>query len=191
MKPSRHRSVGKGDLEAELSEFSGKTGGEAGAFCALEVVGTEVGVKDAASEQPIDGGEDGGGDGDDCLARAASRREPGEEGTKVAALFAACRPGDLDEQGLEPRGSFAELGGAALAGTLVVPGAQAGPGDQVCGGREARHVDADLGDDDGSGDIADAGDRGQSEGCLAKGFEPIPDLRINFGNRRIDVSGLG
>jgi hypothetical protein len=29
MKPSSHRSVGKGDIEAEFGEFSGKVGGEA------------------------------------------------------------------------------------------------------------------------------------------------------------------
>jgi len=38
---------------------------------------------------------------------------------------------------------------------------------------------------------ADAGDRGQSEGRLAKGFEPIADLRVDLGNRRIDGIGLG
>jgi hypothetical protein len=32
MKPSCHRSVGQGDLELEFDEFSGETGGEAGAF---------------------------------------------------------------------------------------------------------------------------------------------------------------
>jgi hypothetical protein len=60
----------------------------------------------------------------------------------------------------------------------------------VCGGWEARHVDADLGDDDGRGDVADTGDRSQSESGLAKGFEPIADLRVNLGNRRIDGIGL-
>jgi hypothetical protein len=48
MKLSCHRSVGKGDMETEFGEFSGKTGGEAGAYCALEVIGAEVGIKDAA-----------------------------------------------------------------------------------------------------------------------------------------------
>ena len=69
--PSRcHRSVGKGDLEAEFGEFSGKTSGEAGAFRAIEVIGAEVGIKDAASEHPADGGDDGGSDGDDgCVFR--------------------------------------------------------------------------------------------------------------------------
>jgi hypothetical protein len=35
-------------------EFSGKPGGEAGAFFALKVIGAEVGIKDTASEQPVD-----------------------------------------------------------------------------------------------------------------------------------------
>ena len=53
------------------------------------------------------------------------------------------------------------------------------------------HVDADLGDDDGGRDIADPGDRGQAQGRLAKGFEPIAELRVNLGYRRIDGIGLG
>jgi hypothetical protein len=61
----------------------------------------------------------------------------------------------------------------------------------VCGGREARHIDADLGDDDSGRDVADAGDRGQWETGLAKGLEPIADLRLNLGNRRVDGIGLG
>jgi hypothetical protein len=39
MKPSSRRSVGKGEMEAEFGEFSGKTGGEADEFFALEVIG--------------------------------------------------------------------------------------------------------------------------------------------------------
>jgi hypothetical protein len=97
MKPSSHGSVGKGDVEVEFGEFSGKAGGEAGAFFALEVIGAEVGIKDTASEQPVDSGEDGGGDDDDRLAWAASCCDASEERTKVAALFAARRPGDLNE----------------------------------------------------------------------------------------------
>ena len=46
-------------MEAEFGEFSGKTSGEAGAFRAIEVIGAEVGIKDAASEHPADGGDDG------------------------------------------------------------------------------------------------------------------------------------
>jgi hypothetical protein len=42
MKPSCYRSVGQGDLEPQFGEFSGETGGEAGAFGALEMIGAEV-----------------------------------------------------------------------------------------------------------------------------------------------------
>ena len=47
------------------------------------------------------------------------------------------------------------------------------------------------GGDEGSGDIADAEDRGQSEGRSAKGFEPTAERRVNLGDRRIEGIGLG
>ncbi len=59
------------------------------------------------------------------------------------------------------------------------------------GGRKARHVDADLGDDDGGRDIADAGNGGQAQGGVAKGFEPVIHLPIDLANYGIDGIGLG
>ena len=68
MKPG-HRLGGQGDVEAEFIEFPGEAGGEAGPFDAVEVVGAEVGVGDAAAEHPVGGGEDRRGDRDDGFAR--------------------------------------------------------------------------------------------------------------------------
>jgi hypothetical protein len=104
-------------LEAEFGEFSGKPG-EAGTFYALELTRAEVGIKDAACEQRGDDGDDSGDD--DSLAPAASYCEPGEEGTKITALLAACRPGELDAHGLERRLPLASDSGRELALTRAI-----------------------------------------------------------------------
>ena len=88
-------------------------------FCAIEVIGAEVGIKDAASEQPIDGNENGGSDGDNAPARATSCCEPGEERMKETALFAA-RPGELGAQSLERRLPLASDSGRELALTRAI-----------------------------------------------------------------------
>jgi hypothetical protein len=43
-----------------------------------------------------------------------------ELGIEVAALLAPGGAGTLDQQGLEPSVAFTQLGGTALAGTLIV-----------------------------------------------------------------------
>jgi hypothetical protein len=82
-----------------------------------------------------------------------------------------------------------------FAGTLVVDGAQPGPGDQVPGRREPAHVAADLGQDGGCRQQADAGDCAQAHDQLAKGrlpaggllvdaFDLVGDLHIDLPDRR-------
>src|SRR5215469_12005585 len=104
---------------------------------------------------------------------------------QVAGLFAGGGPGALDESGFEPGGGFAHAGRAPLAGTLIVSRAQAGPGDQVPGGREAAHVAADLGEDDASAQFVDAGNGGQQMDRGAKGLDLSVDLLIDGLDRRV------
>src|SRR5215213_8615696 len=71
-----------------------------------------------------------------------------ELGLQVASLGADGGPGTLRQGCLEPRGTFAQAGGAALAGAFVVARAATGPGEQMAGGGEAAHVEPDFREDD-------------------------------------------
>jgi len=71
-------------------------------------------------------------------------------------------------------------------GALIVFRAQAGPGDEVAGGREAAHVAADLGKDDARAQFVDAGNGGQELNGGAKGLDLSVDLLIDGADRRVD-----
>src|SRR3984893_19261125 len=114
---------------------------------AVEVVGAEVVVHGAVLQHVIDRRQDRGGHGADCLLRPAPAAELMELGSVVAVLLALGRPGALDEHGLEPGSAFAQAHGPALAGALVLTGAQTGPSDEVSGAEKAAHVAADFGSD--------------------------------------------
>jgi hypothetical protein len=90
---------------------------------------------------------------------------------QVGVLLAHRRPGALHQRGLQPRRTLAQASGAALAGALVVARTDASPGDEVAVGREAAHVDADLGDDHLAGEGLDARDRAQLFDGGAKGLD--------------------
>src|SRR6516162_10942846 len=111
----------------------------------------------------VGGGEDRGGDGTDRLFGAASGAQATKLCLQIAAVFAGGRPGALDQGGLEPGGALAHPVGPALARTLVVSGAETGPGDQMSDAREAAHIAADLGADDIGAQIADPGNGGQQQ----------------------------
>ncbi len=68
MKPSHYLPWDHGDVEAQFTDLAGETGGEAVASGPVEVVGTEVGVCDAAPEHPVDSGKDGSGNREDGFA---------------------------------------------------------------------------------------------------------------------------
>ena len=140
MDRSGRGSLSEGDIEAELMEFLGEASGKAVFVGSLEIVCSEVLVREASVEHDVNGGEHGCGHRDDGLLGAAAGSEPEEQRLRIAGLDPHGRPGGLDEQGLEPGGTVTKAGRAALARALVVAGAQAGPGDQMGRGREAAHV---------------------------------------------------
>src|SRR3954453_6860581 len=84
--------------------------------------------------------------------------------------------------GLQPTG--------LTRGALVVLWAQAGPGDQVSGGREAAHVAADFGEDDASAQLVDVGNGSQELDRGSKGLDLSVDLPIDLSDgcvNRIDM----
>src|SRR5205807_6041842 len=82
-----------------------------------------------------------------------------------------------------PISALAGAAAAAPAGALVVAGAQPGPGGQVPGGREAAHVDPDLGHDRLGGPLADAGDGVQSPDRVLKRALRSEERRVGKGWR--------
>src|SRR5215217_9767420 len=94
-----------------------------------------------------------------------------ELGLQVASLGADGGPGTLRQGCLEPRGTFAQAGGAALAGAFVVARAATGPGEQMAGGGEAAHVEPDFREDDLPAQVTDAGDRAQLADGVAERAE--------------------
>src|SRR5258705_6308808 len=124
----------------------------------MEVIGAEVLIQGSVLEHVVDGGEDGGSNGHDCLLWTAPRLDPQELGPQVAVLLAHGRPGALHECGLEPGGTLAEAIGPTLTGALVIARTQTGPGDEMAVGWEPAHVGADLGNDNLRADVPDAGD---------------------------------
>src|SRR5881394_2335968 len=156
---------------------------------AIEVVCAEVVVLGAVLEHVIDGGKDRGGDGADGFLRTTPVTQANELSLIVAALLADGGPSALDQHRLEPGRALAQARGLALAGTLVLAGAHAGPGEQVSGAREAAHIAADLGENRRRRHGADPRDRigiadQGAKGWLAGGavfvhaVDPLVDLQI-------------
>src|SRR6266446_1920024 len=114
---------------------------------AIEVIGAEVAVGNPRAQDVIRRDEDAVARGEGGLLLAAAVREAGVLRAEIGPPAAAGTPAALDQQRLEPAVALAGLTRLPLAGTLIVPGADAGPGGQMGGGGKATHVRADLGQD--------------------------------------------
>ena len=178
--PSRHRSsckenpldpsgdFGEGDAVAEVVELADEVVASfVGVGAAGEPVAAEVVVVAVVGEQVPADDEDRVADGDGgfacgrCAGGAASTGRRGRcRGCATAATAHWLR--------ISPshRLPWLVLPGSAFAAGDVVPRAHPGPRGEVRGGREAGHVDADLGDDALGGPFADPGD----------GVEPVTGL---------------
>jgi hypothetical protein len=98
------------------------------------VVGTEVFVKGAVTEQVIDGGEYRGDDRADGPSWV--RGDDADAGTGPAGSWPYCgRPPRHTTSGSPSAKAqdLAQLGEASYAGVLIVARAWSGPGDQVAG----------------------------------------------------------
>ena len=152
----------------------------------IEVIVPEVLIAGAILEHVIDSGEDGSGDGANGLFGAASGTDAVELGLDVAALLARRSPAALDQGGLKPRSTLSHAGRAPLTGTLVVLGAQTGPGDEMRRGGKSAHVVADLGRDDACTKLTDPRNGGQQLDGGAKGLDALVHFAIDLGNSGVD-----
>src|SRR5215471_18300614 len=174
------------DGVAEILQTCDEAFGLSGFGSAVEVIGAEVAIELTTEQHVVDDGEDRGGERANRLFGAAAGAQTMKLRLEITGFLPGSGRGTLDERSLEPGGAFAHPGRAPLARTLVVPRAQAGPGDQVSGGRETAHVAADLGEDDASAQFVDAGNGGQELDGGAKGLEIGVDLLIDPIDRRVD-----
>src|SRR5262249_14498691 len=168
------------DLTAEIPQTPHEAADGLSPVAAREVIGSEVAVRHAVAEHVVARAEHGGCDGEDGFLGAAPGLDAQELCWEVGVLGADGGPGRRDERGLEPRGARAHPGRAALSGTLVGARAQPRPGDEVGGGGEASHVDADLGDEDMGDGVTDARHRHQEAGLL-------PDRRQGFSHGGLEL----
>jgi hypothetical protein len=99
------------------------------------VISAEVLVHRPILEHVVDGGENRGDDGHDCLLGAAPSFDAVELGLQITVFLFYRRPGALHQRGFEPGTALAHAIGATLAGTLVVAWTYAGPRDEMCGRR--------------------------------------------------------
>jgi hypothetical protein len=152
----------------------------------IKVSGPEVLVECAVFEHVIGRREDGGGNGADRFLRPASSAQSHELRVEVGGLSARSGPAALNECGLQPGGTRAQAGRAALAGTFVVARAQTGPRAQMRGRGKPAHVGADLRQDDLSAQFADPRDRAQLLDGVTKGSQPGIDLPIDRGDGGIE-----
>jgi hypothetical protein len=85
--------------------------------------------------------------------------------------------------------SIAVVGGAgsSFAAGDVVAGTDTGPRGEVGGGREATHVDADLGDDALGCPSADANDRVETVAGLSERRHHSIDLLVESSDGRLEV----
>src|SRR5438093_11978829 len=139
-----------GDLDGapEIAEAPHQAVDDLGAVASIKVVGAEVPVLDTVAEHEVRSREHRGRDGEDGLLGAASGLDAEEQRVQIAVLDSDAGPGGGDQGGLEPGAALADSRRPALARALVVARTQPGPRDEVTTGGEARHVDADLRQDD-------------------------------------------
>src|SRR6058998_2305289 len=128
------------DHEAEIVKARDETLGEFGLVVAVEMVRAKVAVNGAVAKHVVGGREHRGGHGQDRFLGAPAALDPQELSAEVTIFLASGGPRGLDQRGLEPRVARAGAIGQAFAGTLVQPGTESGPRDEVGGAREARHV---------------------------------------------------
>ena len=184
----------EGDVEAELFELVDEVAlASVGVVVAGEVVGAELVVGGASVRRcqtmtrrwwatAIEGSLSG------LVVWRCARTGPAGSSSWSATPTRLLRRGLIAATG-RPCGCAS---GAVLAGGLVVARAQPGPRGEMPGGREAGHVDTDLGDDDLSGALLDARDRReQFPGGTERGDQRRRPVRRAGAIGRVEVVDVG
>jgi hypothetical protein len=78
-----------------------------------------------------------------------------------------------------------------LAGTIVIPGAQAGPGGEMAVAREPIHVDTDLGYEDFRCTLIDTGNGIEALHRVREGRQDRRDTLAQRGHRLFEMVEMG
>ncbi len=140
----------------------------------------------APFEHEEDGAENFVTDGDDG-ALVATPDDERLEFRLEYRLGATGSMGKLAEQTTDVEIALADVAGLALAGRLVVAGADADPGGQTIGAAEGIHIGANLDEQHRSADQIDAGNRLQQGQGSALGFELGQQASIEAGDACLDL----
>lgn len=92
-----------------------------------------------------DSGHEHAADGNDGFLVATAGFQSSITDQKFGTVFFADHSvGDLDEQRFQIAAGLRDPGAFHMTGTLVVAGADAGPGTEVLGSRKHRHIASDF-----------------------------------------------
>ena len=152
------------------------------------VIGAGVAVGLAVAKHGIEGSQHFVSGGDEGAFVAASGGENSVIAVELAVTGASSAVGAFGEHGAQGLAARAGSARPALAGTLVIAGAQAGPGSQPVGRAEGLEVRTDLGEDGAGRDLIDARDGLQQQAWLPEGFKLFTDglvERCNPGHERV------
>jgi hypothetical protein len=177
--------LGGGDLHgvADLLKPADEAVGILLGGSSVDVCGAQAVPFGAIARHVPGSGEHGCCDGDDGLFDTTTGAQPMALRLQVTALDLDLDrgPSRLHQCGFAPLATAVQPGTAPLARALDVARAHAGPGQQVGGRGETRHVDADLGDVYMGADSAQARHGAQQFGHLSKWLEPQANLLLDVG----------
>jgi hypothetical protein len=156
------------------------------------VVGAEVDIVDLVMHDVPAGLENRVADGHQGAFGASSFGDAVVALSQVGPLGVACCCCRGTQYAAKPGVALSGSAGEVFAGGLVVAWTHAGPGREVSGGGESRHVGAGLGDDHLGGASGNAGDGDESVDRLGEALRTcLPaccrNLFVQRGNGGVDA----
>ena len=144
----------------------------------IKILTSQLPVGHLVTQDKVGGLQNPVGDHDGRLLFPFPARKSAKFGPEIGLFGVARGMGTCDEDGPEPLIALAGPPTLALAGTLMVPGADLGPGAEVLGGRKPRHLDANFRDEILGRPLADTWNRVEERDGL--GVRVTQGLNLDF-----------
>ena len=119
----------------------------------IKILIPQLSVGDFVTDDEVGRLQNTVGDHDCSPLFAFATGKPAKLGPEIGPFGMARGMGTFDEERPEPLVAFAGPTTLALAGALIVPRADLGPGAEMLGGGKPRHIDADFRDEILSGPL--------------------------------------